>query len=315
MAGKIKNIIEQNTRLEGICEKMENNPSVPHVRRDFMTIAISIKVNDGLVLAADSASSIIVRDEQGNSGVINVYENANKVFNLHKKLPVGAITWGAGSIGQASISTLVKDFRKIIMEDEAHKIDEKSYTVKYIAEKFFDFIYNQNYLKAFESWPDIQKPDIGFIIGGYSSQSAHAETWLIDIIGGKCNGPILRRASENCGADWFGEPEAITRLYKGFSPKIFSLLKSVGFPDQQIQQLELLFTENLEIPLIMPAMPIQDVIDIAHFLVDLTCKYSKYSPGPPTVGGPIEIAAITKHEGFKWIKRKHYFNPELNPKE
>ena len=28
---------------------------------------------------------------------------------------------------------------------------------------------------------------------------------------------------------------------------------------------------------------------------------------------PIEIAAITKHEGFKWIMRKHYFDVRLNP--
>ena len=30
------------------------------------------------------------------------------------------------------------------------------------------------------------------------------------------------------------------------------------------------------------------------------------------LGGPIEIATITKHEGFKWITRKHYYSPEFN---
>jgi hypothetical protein len=33
---------------------------------------------------------------------------------------------------------------------------------------------------------------------------------------------------------------------------------------------------------------------------------------PKTVGGPIEIAAITKHEGFKWIERRHFFPPAHN---
>lgn len=60
-------------------------------------------------------------------------------------------------------------------------------------------------------------------------------------------------------------------------------------------------------------MPIQDAIDLVEFLVDLTIKYSQFSPGATTVGGPIEIAAITKHEGFKWVRRKHYFTSELNP--
>ena len=27
--------------------------------------------------------------------------------------------------------------------------------------------------------------------------------------------------------------------------------------------------------------------------------------------GPTELAAITKHEGFKWVARKHYFNAEF----
>ena len=61
-----------------------------------------------------------------------------------------------------------------------------------------------------------------------------------------------------------------------------------------------------------PPMPIQDAIDLAEFLVDLTTRYVRFKPGLPTVGGPIEIAAITKHEGFKWIQRKHYFSTKLN---
>lgn len=31
------------------------------------------------------------------------------------------------------------------------------------------------------------------------------------------------------------------------------------------------------------------------------------------VGGPVDVAVVTKCDGFVWIKRKHYFSPELNP--
>lgn len=58
--------------------------------------------------------------------------------------------------------------------------------------------------------------------------------------------------------------------------------------------------------------PIQDAIDFAEFLAYSAVMFSRFAPGSPGVGGPIEIAAITKHEGFKWVKRKHYFNSELN---
>ena len=36
---------------------------------------------------------------------------------MRKGCPIGAMTWGSGSIGKASISTLAKDFRKKITED------------------------------------------------------------------------------------------------------------------------------------------------------------------------------------------------------
>ena len=32
-----------------------------------------------------------------------------------------------------------------------------------------------------------------------------------------------------------------------------------------------------------------------------------------TVGCPIDVAVISRGDGFVWIKRKHYFQPELNP--
>lgn len=33
-----------------------------------------------------------------------------------------------------------------------------------------------------------------------------------------------------------------------------------------------------------------------------------------TVGGPIDVAVITRGDGFIWIRRKHYFEPSLNPR-
>jgi hypothetical protein len=281
-----------------------------------MTIAISLKVNDGLVLAADSASSIVARDFiTGQTGVINVYENANKVFNIHKQLPVGAITWGNGSIGTASISTLVKDFRELITNHPEHKIDVNAYTVKEIAEKFYEFVFKEHYNREFSSWPQPERPALGFIIGGYSYGATMAEEWRIDIQqGGRCAGPVKVRELHECGINWNGEPEAISRIIMGYSPKALALLEMAELTTDQIKRIQQLFYENLTSSMIIPAMPIKDVIDIAFYLVDLTAKFVKYNPGPPTVGGPIEVAAITKHEGFKWISRKHYFDAQFNPK-
>ncbi len=100
----------------------------------------------------------------------------------------------------------------------------------------------------------------------------------------------------------------------GFSPHIADVLvQNLGVPDAQVGQAIEVFKQALTAPLVISAMPFQDAIDLAEFLVELTIKFSRFAPGAQTVGGPIEIAAVSKHEGFKWIKRKHYYRSELNP--
>jgi hypothetical protein len=41
----------------------------------------------------------------------------------------------------------------------------------------------------------------------------------------------------------------------------------------------------------------------------------RFMPGHDTVGGETDMAVVTKHEGFKWVQRKHYYPLELNQVE
>lgn len=274
-----------------------------------MTIAISMKVNDGVVLASDSASTMMGRDPSGAEGVINIYYNANKIFNLIKGKSIGAITWGSGSIGQSSISTLAKDFRdKISVE-----FKDKKYTVEEIAKMFKQFIYDEKYIEGFKEWK--KKPALGFMIVGYSSEKPLAEEWRIDIKNGECLGPNKVRDENQIGITWNGEIEAIHRIYLGYGTLLEKVLGLNGLNKEQINKIINLCRKNLAIPMVTPAIPIQDAIELAIFLVETTIKFSKFAPGAPTVGGPIEVAAITKHESFKWVRRKHYFDVKFNPKE
>ncbi len=59
-------------------------------------------------------------------------------------------------------------------------------------------------------------------------------------------------------------------------------------------------------------MPVQDAINLAEYLVDVTKKYFAFLPGADIVAGDTDIATVTKHEGFKWIRRKHYYSPQFN---
>jgi len=61
-------------------------------------------------------------------------------------------------------------------------------------------------------------------------------------------------------------------------------------------------------------MPKQELANMAESLINLTSLKRRVSAERETVGGPVDVAVISKDEGFVWIKRKHYFSPELNPR-
>ncbi len=60
-------------------------------------------------------------------------------------------------------------------------------------------------------------------------------------------------------------------------------------------------------------LPKDELSAMAEALVSLTSFKRKVTMGSETVGGPIDVAVISKGDGFVWIKRKHYFKAELNP--
>ncbi len=283
-----------------------------------MTIAISVKVNDGIVLAADSASTFLAQSSTGPIGVVNIYYNANKVFNLCKGLPIGAMTWGLGSIGNASIETLTKDLRRRFAgEDLAHadwRIDHQSYTMEEVASRFRAFMFDEFYQPAFQGVVTQQPLDIGFAVAGYSAGETSPEVFIVEVKGGVCDAPTLIHPKASSGLFWQGQPEAISRLVYGTGINLPIVLKeNFGIPPDQMDRAVEVFRQRLEIPFVLSAMPLQDAIDLAEFLADLTIKFTRFTPGAPSVGGPIEIAAISKHEGFKWIQRKHYYPSPLNP--
>jgi hypothetical protein len=279
-----------------------------------MTIAISLKVNDGIVLAADSASTVVTQNPDGSMGVLNVYNNANKVFNIVKGLPIGAVTWGAGSIGNSSISTLMKDFRQSLtpMSGADQPVNSETYTIRDVAQRLRQFIFEDRYIAAFDKWP--VKPQLGFIVAGYSASGDMAEEYRIEAADVGLTGPTALREDDEAGVAWNGQIEAIQRLLLGFGTGLPVVLReNLGVPEEEISPALEVIRQALNLPIVVSAMPLQDAIDLAEFLVDLTMKVSRFSPGAPTVGGPIEIAAISKHEHFKWIDRKHYFSREFNP--
>lgn len=64
---------------------------------------------------------------------------------------------------------------------------------------------------------------------------------------------------------------------------------------------------------VVAMLPKDELAAMAEALVSLTSFKRKVTLESETVGGPVDVAVISKGDGFIWIKRKHYFNAELNP--
>jgi hypothetical protein len=73
------------------------------------------------------------------------------------------------------------------------------------------------------------------------------------------------------------------------------------------------YDENFQ-PLIsvLGGLSLQEMSDLAETLLTLESLKERVTSPSESVGGPIDVAVITRAEGLVWVKRKHYFDPELN---
>jgi hypothetical protein len=278
-----------------------------------MSVALVMNVHDGVILAADSASTLILSPPAGPAGatppqIANVYNNANKIANLYKGKPIGCVAFGSGSIGNASISTLLKDFRKRLTDDKNY-FDISNYTMEGVATLLAEFLT----CECQKLSPTDPRPTLGLFLGGYSTGAPLGERWGVNVQDGTAQAPVLLHKPEEVGINWGGEGgEAISRLVLGYSPALQGVLKNLLQPPHLANEVMRVLGPQLQASVVFPPMPIQDAIDLSEFLVHTAIQFSRFIPGAQVVGGPIEIAAVTKHEGFKWILRKHYYGVELN---
>ena len=61
------------------------------------------------------------------------------------------------------------------------------------------------------------------------------------------------------------------------------------------------------------AFNIEDMVNMAESLIAVTNLHRHISSSDESVGGPIDVAVITRSEGFIWVKHKDWFQKDLNP--
>ncbi|NQS97486.1 MAG: hypothetical protein HQ591_03445 [candidate division Zixibacteria bacterium] len=261
-----------------------------------MSIIASIKVYDGLVLAADSMTTIIGEEvSSGIKGVVKTYEFSNKLFQL-KSLPVGLLTYGIGNIAQRSIESLLNEFMRKYDEIRGNTSENK-HKIENITQRLLDFLRGV-YKDFFKEIPEENMPKLGVLVGGYSPDSVFAEEW--EFILPNFDEIKLVRSTDNFGASWRGIVIPFTRLYRGIDPRTEQLLIKEGVSPDIVKKAHYAF----ESPIIFDGMPVQDAIDLAKFIIETTIGLSRFEAGPPSCGGPIDIAVILPDKQFKWIQKK-----------
>jgi hypothetical protein len=273
-----------------------------------MTIAIVLKIGDGLVFGADSASTL-----SNGATFVNSYFNAEKVFNVVKGLPLGAVTAGLGGLAGRSVMSLAKDLRQKLCDPAQQEwfLDPDSYTPEDAAQRIKRFFFDDLYQKQFAALdPDLPRPAMFFLLGGYGAHQTHSEIWRVSVDQRGYSSVTCDGTRESpWGISWQGMPEALNRIVRGYSSGVYNGLIKTGIPEPEVQR----FLGGIEVEaLIHDAMPLQDAIDLVHYLIEVTTGFVRFAPGVPMVHPPIDSAAITLHEGYRWIRRKHYFSRKLN---
>ncbi len=104
-------------------------------------------------------------------------------------------------------------------------------------------------------------------------------------------------------------PDDKKRLHKKFARRLNAI------QDQCIEKsLEFQFSRHYWPTMrVLSVLPKDELAIMAETLVNLTSFKRRVTTSSETVGGPIDVAVISRGDGFVWIKRKRYFPLELNP--
>ena len=251
-----------------------------------MTLIVSLRIPDGIVIAGDSLSTVV--DQRQLEATIDVtcpecehkheiqqslpipavpattFSYAQKVFPFCGKFGVG--TFGVGLLADKSIYFAMHLFEQKLKED---KTSFKGVTE--VAEKIGDEIYNllkeqlERENTSVDALPE-NRVLLGFQVVGYDG----AEPKTIGVFVGK---KVRHRVPKKLGCTYSGNGEvvqAIWGLYKK-QPK--------SQPPYHIFSL-------------------QDAIDYAEFLIRTTIAHQRFSQMIPNVGGDIDGESLSPEREY-----------------
>ena len=278
-----------------------------------MSIVVAVRVSEGLVMATDSASTLALQNPEGQTGVVKIYNHANKLLQL-KDYPIGVAAWGSGNLGARTISSLIEEYanRQPTLGDlhdesgELSVVDHANGLMEYLKE-------------AHDREYPTPQPGIGLgiLVGGYTGNDFFPEEYVFNIPNqdfARLREP-LANGSQDFGANWYGFTDAIVRLHHGRDDRLADVLAKHGMDTDTIPKVLEEISQQFQYSVPFAGMPLQDAVDYSIYVVGVVVGRYRFAIGPELCGGPIDVATITRQEGFVWIKKKQLaarpFGPQV----
>ena len=232
----------------------------------------------------------------GQAGVLQVLNNAQKIYEVGENSRLGVCTWGIGNLGDISHRTIIARLSEEIGENT---------TIEVAARKLCEIVEPL----AKRSTPDFF---VGYYIGGWNPKSHDPACYKIEI-----RKEETKLSPLSMGLCTFsGNPLIFTRVFHGFDPRLPVALReelAKGLPEGDIRNN---FIENFKQsfknasdPLVAAGhkdLPIREAIDFVYSYLHITIKTTKFMFGAPSAGGSIEIGFITTDRNFRWARHKAF---------
>lgn len=300
-----------------------------------MTAEIAVMNQEAVALAADSAVTLADGD---NGNITKIFTSANKLFALSRYHPVGIMVYGNARLGEVPWETVIKLYRDHLNAEGKDTIED--YTSDFI--QFIDVQASKFRIDQEEArWPRS-----GIVIAGFGELEIYPAIVSLEVLGFR--GQLMYRLEKPSIAIEgiealvlpYAQKEVVQGFLKGIEPSYRSklldifeitlsklLAEALGGSESDVshaleramvalhKELDRIEWEEYAEPVLatISDMPKIELPIVAEALVGLQSLKRKVSEEHETVGGPIDVALISKGDGFIWIKRKHYFDPEINP--
>ncbi len=259
-----------------------------------MSLGVVVKGPEGVVLAVDTRVTINAHSPNLPGPLLVNFDNATKLLTFGEPHEfVGAVTYGDATIGTRTAHSFLTELEPTLGETRL--------TVSEYAKRISDFFLAR--------WNEAGMPNemptggMEFIIGGYNENEPYGEVCLFNVP--RTPDPQPRNEGTNFGMTWGGQLEIASRLIHGFDPRLIPLIgDQLKIPQSKMEGVQKKLVPHLEYSIPYALLPLQDCVDLATFLIRTTITAQSFAIAVRGVGGSIDVVAITRTQGVKWIQQK-----------